>query len=42
MSDQDREQLWDYAWNYFSFHAEQRLKTFHFYLIPTYSPREAC
>ena len=22
-----------YAWNYFSFHAEQRMKTFHFYLI---------
>lgn len=23
----------DYAWNYFQLHAEQRLKTFHFYII---------
>jgi len=26
-------ELRDYAWKYFAFHAEQRLKTFHFYVL---------
>nr|VFJ44609.1 MAG: hypothetical protein BECKFW1821A_GA0114235_100742 [Candidatus Kentron sp. FW]VFJ54227.1 MAG: hypothetical protein BECKFW1821B_GA0114236_101733 [Candidatus Kentron sp. FW] len=26
-------ELREYAWKYFSFHAEQRLKTFHFFVI---------
>jgi hypothetical protein len=33
MTDGDLKQAWDYAWNYFAIHAEQRLKTFHFYLL---------
>lgn len=33
MDDKQKDRLRLYAWNYFSFHAEQRMKTFHFYLI---------
>jgi hypothetical protein len=35
MSDEDLARAWDYSWNYFSVHAEQRLKTFNFYLALT-------
>ena len=28
-----REHLRDYAWKYFAFHAEQRMKTFHFFIL---------
>ncbi|MDD2762620.1 MAG: hypothetical protein PHE83_01445 [Opitutaceae bacterium] len=35
MDDPQRARLRTYAWNYFAFHAEQRMKTFHFYLILT-------
>ena len=30
-----KKELRDYAWAYFSLHAEQRLKTFHFFIIIT-------
>ena len=33
MDDNTRNEARDYAWKYFQFHAEQRLKTFNFYLI---------
>lgn len=33
MDEKKREELLDHAWKYFSLHAEQRLKTFNFYLI---------
>lgn len=33
MDEKKREELRDHAWKYFSLHAEQRLKTFNFYLI---------
>ena len=33
MNEEFRKELRDYAWSYFALHAEQRLKTFHFYLI---------
>jgi hypothetical protein len=33
MDDAQKNRLREYAWNYFAFHAEQRLKTFHLYLI---------
>lgn len=33
MNEEIRKEARNYAWNYFQFHAEQRLKTFHFYLI---------
>jgi hypothetical protein len=33
MEDAQKDRLRTYAWNYFAYHAEQRMKTFHFYLI---------
>lgn len=33
MKEEIRKEARNYAWNYFQFHAEQRLKTFHFYII---------
>jgi hypothetical protein len=33
IEDSQKERLRSYAWNYFALHAEQRMKTFHFYLI---------
>ena len=33
MSDEQKARLRTYAWNYFSYHAEQRLKSFNFYVI---------
>lgn len=33
MNDEQKNRLRTYAWNYFAYHAEQRMKTFHFYLI---------
>lgn len=33
IEDSQKERLRNYAWNYFALHAEQRMKTFHFYLI---------
>jgi hypothetical protein len=33
MDEKKREELLDQAWKYFSLHADQRLKTFNFYLI---------
>jgi hypothetical protein len=33
MTEDELRRSWDYAWNYFSVHADQRLKTFHYYLI---------
>jgi len=33
MDENIRKELRDHAWSYFVLHAEQRLKTFHFYLI---------
>ena len=33
MDEKKREELRDHAWKYFSLHADQRLKTFNFYLI---------
>jgi hypothetical protein len=33
MDEKKREELRDQAWKYFSLHADQRLKTFNFYLI---------
>jgi hypothetical protein len=33
MTEEELNRAWDYSWNYFSVHAEQRLKTFNFYLI---------
>lgn len=33
MDEDIRKELRDHAWSYFVLHAEQRLKTFHFYLI---------
>ncbi|MFZ2384739.1 MAG: hypothetical protein WBE75_00810 [Candidatus Omnitrophota bacterium] len=32
MEEKDRRMMRDYAWNYFSMHADQRLKTFNFYV----------
>src|SRR5262245_4376604 len=32
MTDDELKRSWDYAWNYFSFHADQRLKTFTHYV----------
>jgi hypothetical protein len=33
MDDSQKQRLRNYAWGYFAIHAEQRMKTFHFYLI---------
>jgi hypothetical protein len=33
MDEKIRKELRDHAWSYFALHADQRLKTFHFYLI---------
>ena len=33
MDDTQKNRLREYAWKYFAFHAEQRLKTFHLYLV---------
>lgn len=33
MDNELQKELREYAWNYFSLHAEQRLKTFHFFVI---------
>jgi hypothetical protein len=33
MTDNDRRDLRDYAWKYFALHADQRLRTFNFYLL---------
>lgn len=33
MCDMEENELRDYIWNYFSLHSEQRLKTFHFFVI---------
>src|SRR5438128_12537956 len=33
MREKDRSEAREYAWRYFSLHADQRLKTFNFYLI---------
>jgi hypothetical protein len=33
MDEHIRKELRDYAWSYFAIHAEQRMKTFHFYLL---------
>lgn len=33
MDENTRKNLRDYAWSYFSLHSEQRLKTFHFFII---------
>lgn len=33
MDDSQRQSLRNYAWGYFAFHAEQRMKAVHFYLI---------
>jgi hypothetical protein len=33
MDDAQKNRLRTYAWSYFAYHADQRMKTFHFYLI---------
>jgi hypothetical protein len=33
LADADRKELRDYAWKYFALHADQRLRTFNFYLL---------
>ena len=33
MEESQKQRLRDYAWKYFALHAEQRMKTFHFYLL---------
>ncbi|WP_054033150.1 hypothetical protein [Desulfatitalea tepidiphila] len=33
MDDKERDQIRDHAWKYFQLHADQRIKTFNFYLI---------
>jgi hypothetical protein len=33
LDEQARGRLRTYAWSYFSFHADQRMKTFHFYIL---------
>jgi hypothetical protein len=33
LDEQARGRLRTYAWGYFSFHADQRMKTFHFYIV---------
>jgi drug/metabolite transporter (DMT)-like permease len=33
MPEEHRSETREYVWRYFSLHADQRLKTFHFYLI---------
>ena len=35
MEDSQKNRLRTYAWSYFAYHADQRMKTFHFYLIVT-------
>ena len=35
MDDAQRTRLRTYAWNYFAFHADQRMKVFQFYLVVT-------
>ncbi len=33
MEESQKKMLRDYAWKYFALHAEQRMKTFHFYVL---------
>ena len=33
MEESQKQRLRDYAWKYFALHAEQRMKTFHFYIL---------